>query len=275
MKTLWGVSLLWFISTKDYGVFFIFWREKGKRNQTLVLLFFLFTMMNKTLLLLGMGLVSIGLLSPASATQRYLNSDGMPNYSQLSSNTNGNQLSASMWDGLVAGLNTTSSRFFQLVTAINQSLTELSTRQEQHFSQVKTQMSSMDAYLRAHLPVQCSTGATPDPINGKCGTQLRTCNSWTSLKVNNTNACGESKIWHCHGINGGNSTSCEIANPSCPVVQPINGQCGSYSLKCNRGNMLLVDSRKYGSSDIRTGYTWHCQGINGGKTVSCNTKTGY
>jgi hypothetical protein len=93
-------------------------------------------------------------------------------------------------------------------------------------------------------PNLCSSGNATTPVNSGSG-------QWT---------------WSCQGINGGTNVT------NCSATAPVNGTCGSSSGAgpftttppnlCSSGNAAVVVNNGSGQ------WTWSCQGINGGTTVT-------
>ena len=96
------------------------------------------------------------------------------------------------------------------------------------------------------------------PVNGTCNNaQKNGCATGTA----NDSAVPDTSThykWSCVGSNGGTTAS------NCQIVKPVNGVCNNAQRNgCSSGT-----ANDTAIADTSTHHTWHCEGANGGTTVT-------
>ena len=102
--------------------------------------------------------------------------------------------------------------------------------------------------------------AKPVPVNGVCNNAQR--NSCFAGRAND-NAIADTNThytWHCEGEHGGTTVT------NCQKAIPIDGVCDeSQRNGCSAGTVKALSDEAH-----PTLYVWICEGLHGGKKVSCN-----
>jgi len=138
----------------------------------------------------------------------------------------------------------------------------------------------MDDLVLFENPLDRELIALATIVNGTCGTAAKTydsdetsfggldtfCATGNISSIPSFPAAGSSVSWTCNGINSGTSASC-IAERS------LDGVCGS-SDGANVTSAPTTNLCSIGTASAVFGsgpWSWNCEGLSGGATVSCST----
>lgn len=125
-----------------------------------------------------------------------------------------------------------------------------------------------------YASTDCKTKNTP-PTNGICdgasnGVPTYTAPTTNLCKTGTPSVVREENgkfVWTCNGVNGGSNATCEAPKKQDAYCGTADGQIFSTAPTTN---LCAV-----GTATPVTGnnpYTWTCQGVNGGKDMTCATK---
>lgn len=125
----------------------------------------------------------------------------------------------------------------------------------------------------ASTDCQTKTPELPKPVHGICSgasnnipTFTAPANLCTSGAPSVVTDHGDRFTWSCGGVNGGNNISCEAPKKINAICGPNNNTIVTTKPTtnlCTVGNPTAVTGNNP--------YSWTCQGINGGDSVSCKT----
>lgn len=125
----------------------------------------------------------------------------------------------------------------------------------------------------ASTDCQTKTPELPKPVPGICSgasNNIPTFTAPTNLCTSGTPSVvtdhGDRFTWSCGGVNGGNNISCEAPKKINAICGPNNNTIVTTKPTtnlCTVGNPTAVTGNNP--------YSWTCQGINGGDSVSCKT----
>lgn len=125
----------------------------------------------------------------------------------------------------------------------------------------------------ASTDCQTKVPELPKPVHGICSgasNNIPTFTAPTNLCTSGTPSVvtdrGDRFTWSCGGVNGGNNISCEAPKKINAICGPNNNTIVTTKPTnnlCTVGNPTTVAGNNP--------YSWTCQGINGGDSVSCKT----
>lgn len=125
----------------------------------------------------------------------------------------------------------------------------------------------------ASTDCQTKVPELPKPVHGICSgasNNIPTFTAPTNLCTSGTPSVvtdrGDRFTWSCGGVNGGNNISCEAPKKINAICGPNNNTIVTTKPTtnlCTVGNPTAVTGNNP--------YSWTCQGINGGDSVSCKT----